>query len=69
MWDLLSSSSSSLQAKIAASVWGETGKHCLTQTLVQLITEKMTNRSGSAIRMTEQDTSGDQERKREMMLL
>lgn len=44
----------------------ETGQHWLTQTLVQLITEKMTKRSGSAIRMTDQDISGDRERRREL---
>lgn len=39
-------------------------QHCLAQTSVQLIIEKMTNRSGSAMRVTEQDTLRDRGRKK-----
>lgn len=62
--DLLSSSSFSPQAWITASVSRETDQHCLAQTSVQLIIEKMTNRSGSAMRVTEQDTLRDRGRKK-----
>lgn len=44
----------------------ETGQSWLTQPVVQLITDKMTNRSGSAIRVTEHYTSRDWQRQREL---
>lgn len=63
--DPLSSSSSGPQAKIAARVSNETRQRYLTETSVQVITEKMTKPSGSAWGVMEQDTFSDREEVKE----